>query len=263
MTIDSQPKPHAERGTMAPKTNGKTAGHDRAFFLSMAFAAGMTVFLGFAPSYYLRSLTHTTHYPTGIPISTTLRPLIHTHALVFSAWMLLFIAQSTLVATGRTQVHRRLGVLGAVLIPVMTVLGVLTAVRGARDGWNPGGPFADPQAFMVVGFGDILVFSCFAAAGLYYRQRPAIHKRLMLLATVGGLMWPAITRMPYVAGRPAWMFGLLAALVLAPAVYDRLYYSRFHPVSLWGGLLVFAAFPLRGLVGRTEAWHSFAAWLLR
>jgi hypothetical protein len=104
----------------------------------MAFAAGMIVFLGFAPSYYLRSITHATHYPTGIPISTTLRPLIHAHALVFSAWMLLFIAQNTLVATGRTNVHRRLGIMGAVLLPVMTVLGILTAVRGAKDGWNPG-----------------------------------------------------------------------------------------------------------------------------
>jgi hypothetical protein len=76
-------------------------------------------------------------------------------------------------------------------------------------------------------------------------------------------MWPAITRMPHVAGRPALMFGLLAALVLAPAVYDRLSYARFHPVSLWGGFLVLAAFPLRGLVGRTAVWHRFAAWLLR
>ena len=37
MTIDSQLKPHAERGTMGPKPNERTAGRDRAFFLSMAF----------------------------------------------------------------------------------------------------------------------------------------------------------------------------------------------------------------------------------
>jgi hypothetical protein len=263
MKIDSQVKPNAESETLGPKPNETPTGRDRAFFLSMACAAGMTVFLGFAQSYYLRSITHATHYPTGIPISTVLHPLIHTHALMFSAWMLLFIAQNALVATGRIHLHRRLGIMGGVLIPFITVLGFLTAVRGAKDGWNPGGPFADSQAFMVVGFGDILVFFGFAAAGLFYRQYPAIHKRLMLLATVGGLMWPAITRMPYVAGRPALMFGLLAALVLAPAVYDRLSYTRFHPVSLWGGLLVLAAFPLRGLVGRTTVWHSFAAWLLR
>src|SRR5579871_541101 len=170
---------------MGPKPNERTAGRDRAFFLTMAFATGMTVFLGFAQSYYLRPITHATHYPTGIPISPTLHPLIRTHALMSSAWMLLFIAQNTLVATGRIHLHRRLGMMGAALIPVITALGFLTAVRGAKDGWNPGGPFADSEAFMVVGFGDILVFFCFSAAGVYYRQHPAIHKRLMLLATVG------------------------------------------------------------------------------
>ena len=248
---------------MGTKPNEGTTGRDRAFFLCMALAAGMIVFLGFAQSYYLRSITHATHYPTGLPISTTLRPLIHAHALVFSAWLLLFIAQNILVVTGRINVHRRLGIMGAALLPVVTVLGILTAVRGARDGWNPARTYADPQAFMVVGFGDILVFFCFAATGLYYRQRPAIHKRLMLLATVGGLTWPAITRMPYVAGRPALMFGLLAALVLAPALYDRLAYPRVNPVSLCGGLLILATFPVRLVVGNSAPWHSFAAWLLR
>lgn len=248
---------------MLLKLKDRAAARDRIFFWSMALAASMTVFLGFAPSYYLRSITHTTHYPTGLPVSTSLRPLVHMHALVFSAWMLLFMVQNTLVAAGRTRVHRRLGITGVVLVPVMITLGVMTAIRGAKDGWNPGGPYPDSLSFMVVGFADIVVFSGFALAGLYYRRRPEIHKRLMLLATVGGLMWPAITRMPYVAGRPALMFGLLAALVLAPAVYDRLSYSRFHPVSLWGGLVVLAAFPARVLVGRSEAWHSLAGWLLR
>jgi hypothetical protein len=229
----------------------------------MAVAATMTVFCGFAPSYYLRTITNTTHYPTGIPVATSLQPLIAMHAFVFSAWMLLFLAQNTLVAAGRTNLHRRLGILGAVLIPVMTALGVLTAIRGARDGWNPGGPYADSLSFMVVGLTDILLFSCFSIAGLCYRRRPEIHRRLMLLATVGGLMWPAITRMPYVAGRPALMVGLLATLVLAPSVYDYFSHSRVHPVSLWGGLLVLAAFPVRAIVAHSAAWHSLAAWLLR
>ena len=240
-----------------------SAVRDRAFFLAMALAAGLTVFLGFAPSYYLNSITHTTHYPTGLAISTSRPLLIHLHALAFSSWMLLFIAQNALVVSGRINIHRRLGIAGAILVPVMTVLGIVTAVRGARDGWNPGGPFADPMAFMAVGIGDICVFSVFAVAGLCCRRRPTLHKRLMLLATLGGLIWPAITRMPYVAGRPVAMFGLLTALVLAPAIYDRISSRRFQPVSLWGGLSVLAVFFVRVPIGRTAAWHSFAAWLLR
>jgi hypothetical protein len=233
------------------------------FFVAMAIAAMLTVLLGFSPSYYLRSVTGATRYPTGLPISLSLPPLIHLHAIVFSAWIFLFLAQSTLVAAGRTDIHRRLGLAGAVLLPVMIVLGCMTAVRGARDGWNPGGPYPDSLAFMVVGLADILVFSIFVGAGLYYRRRREVHKRLMLLGTLGGLMWPAITRMPLVAGRPALMFGLLGSLVLASAVRDFLSESRVHPVSLWGAVAILAAFPLRVAIGLTPAWHSFAAWLTR
>ena len=236
---------------------------DRKFFVGMAIAAMTTVILGFAPSYYLRPFFHVAKYPTGLPVSASLAPLVHAHAIVFSVWILLFFVQSTLIATGRADVHRRLGVAGAVLAASMIVLGLLTAVRGARDGWNPGGPYRDSLAFMIVGVVDILIFSSFVAAGLYFRRRPELHKRLMLLATVGGLMWPAITRMPFVAGRPVLMFGLLATLVLAPVGRDLLRRSRVHPVSVWGGLIVLAAFPIRVAIGRSDSWHAFAAWLIR
>ena len=45
-------------------------------------------------------------------------------------------------------------------------------------------------------------------------------------------MWPAITRMPYVVGRPILMFGLLGALVLALAVLDLVVRGRVHPISV-------------------------------
>jgi hypothetical protein len=80
----------------------------------------------------------------------------------------------------------------------------------------------------------------------------------MLPATAGWLTWPAITRMPYIAGRPALMFGLLAALVLASAVRDYFSCSRIRSVSFWGGLLILAGFPVRVFIGRSEAWHSLA-----
>jgi hypothetical protein len=35
-----------------------------------------------------------------------------------------------------------------------------------------------------------------------------------------------------------------------------------HPVSLWGGILVFVSVPLRYALGQTDAWRRFAAWLI-
>jgi hypothetical protein len=233
------------------------------FFPGMAIAAAATVFFGFAPTYYLKSFTHTAVYPTGLPVSPSLPGLVHVHAIVFTAWILLFLVQTILIAADRLHLHRRLGVTGAVLALFMVVVGVMTAIKGARDGWNPGGPYPDSLAFLIVGLIDVVIFAGFVSAGLYFRRRPELHKRLMLLATVGGLMWPAITRMPYVAGQPILMFGLLASLVLASAVHDFCRRSPVRLVSLWGGLLILAAFPIRVAIGLTDSWHLVAAWLIR
>src|SRR5688572_5101730 len=236
---------------------------DRRFFAGMACAALAVVFSGFATSYYLWPITRATHYPAGQPISPSIPLIVHLHAVVFSAWILLLVVQVTLVTTGRVSVHRRLGAIAAGFIPLMVITGLLTAVRGARDGWNPGGPFPDALGFMIVGVGDIAIFTGLAVAGLAWRRRPDVHKRLMLLATLGGLMWPAITRMPIVAGRFVPMFALLSALVLAPAVRDLWHGARTRWVTLLLGLGILATFPLRTVVGTSEAWRALATWLVR
>jgi hypothetical protein len=238
------------------------AARGRHFYLGMSLAVFMVVFAGFAPSYYLKSLTHLTHYPTGAVISPTLPLALHIHAAVLSLWLLLLLVQTTLVAAGRTDLHRRLGIAGATLLPVILVLGVITAIRGGRDGWNPGGPFADPLEFMIVGLGDIALFTGFVAAGLYWRREPDIHKRLMILGALGGLMWPAITRMPYVAPHAPAMFALLLALLAALPIRDYMTARRIHPVTWWGTLAILASFPVRDVLAKTMAWHHLAAWLI-
>jgi hypothetical protein len=229
----------------------------------MTLAAIVTVLWGFAPTYYMRPVLHITRYPTGKPVSPYLPALVHVHAIVFSAWLVLLLVQTTLIASGRIRVHRRLGYAGVVLAVAVVVLGIATAIRGGRDGWAPGGPYPDALGFMIVGLGDIAVFTTFIALGLVYRSRPALHKRFMILGTVGGLMWPAITRMPGVAGRPALMFALLLALVFAWAVRDLMVDRRQLPLSLGCGLAILATFPLRVAIGQTAAWHRLAEWLIR
>jgi hypothetical protein len=70
----------------------------------MALASALTVFTGFARTYYLRSVFDGPAVPT---------PLVHLHGAVFTAWILVFVAQTSLVAARRTDLHRRLGVVAA------------------------------------------------------------------------------------------------------------------------------------------------------
>jgi hypothetical protein len=229
------------------------ARRERIFYTGMASAILLIIFASFGRNYYLRAFAE----------NSTFSVLVHVHAGVFTTWVFLFFAQTTLVAAGRSALHRRLGIAGSLLAGLMIVLGFVTAIYGARRGHNPGGPYPDALAFLVVGLTDILLFACFVIAGLYYRRRREVHKRLMLLATIGGLMWPAITRLPYVRGQFLPMFGVLALFVLAGPAYDLLTRRRVHPVFLWGGLLILASLPVRRAIGLSDAWHDFAAWVIR
>jgi hypothetical protein len=235
---------------------------DRRFFAGMTLAAAAVVFFGFAASYYLWPVLRATHYPNGRPVSPALPFVVHVHAVTFTAWVLLLLVQTGLVLQGLVGRHRTLGALAAWLIPLMVLTGVLTAMRGARDGWNPGGPYRDALGFMFVGLADVAVFTSLTAAGLIWRRNPGLHKRLMLLGTLGGLMWPAITRMPILGGRFGLMFALLGALVLAPAIRDFYRRAPLRWVSLALGVGILASFLVRPVVGNTAWWRACAAWLI-
>jgi hypothetical protein len=247
---------------MFTATELPAAAAERRFFSAMALAALAVVFTGFATSYYLWPLTRATHFPAGQPISPSLPLVVHLHALAFSGWLILLAVQSRLVVRGDVARHRRLGRLSAGFLPIMLLTGVATAVTGARAGWNPGGPYRDALSFMFVGVADLFVFTSLTAAGLAWRTRPDFHKRLMLLGTIGGLMWPAITRMPFVAGRLPVMFGLLATLVLAVAIRDFAVKSYTRWLSLGVGVAILATFPLRVAIGNSDVWRSFADWIV-
>jgi hypothetical protein len=239
----------------APTVRPAGGGVDRNasyFYVAMAGAILLTMLLGFGRSYYLRAFTDAPPLP----------PFIHLHAIVFTGWVLFFLGQTVLVVSGHRTLHRRLGVAGGGLAGVVVLLGIATSLHGARSGHNPGGPFPDALGFLVTPLGDILLFAGFVLAGLYHRRQPEAHKRLMLLATIGGFLWPAITRLPYLTGRFLPMIGLLTLFVLAGPAHDLMTRRRIHPVYLWGGLLILVSFPVRRVIGMSEAWQGIARWMI-
>jgi hypothetical protein len=52
-----------------------------------------------------------------------------------------------------------------------------------------------PLAFLAIPFFDAVAFGTLAAAGLFYRRKPQIHKRLMVLSTLS-ILTPAVVRIP-------------------------------------------------------------------
>jgi hypothetical protein len=223
---------------------------ERWFYIGMSIAVVITVFAGFAPTYYLRP------YFTAAP----LMPLLHLHGLVFTSWLVLFVTQTFLIAAHRTDIHRRLGVAGGVIAALMVLIGVSTAVIRASQGASvPGVP---ALGFLVVPLGDMFVFTILVGAGFYFRRRPDTHKRLMMLATIS-ILAAAIARLPFAfmqAGPPAF-FGVTDAFVAVCLLYDLITLRRIHRATALAALLIVASQPLRLMLGGTSAWLSFAAWL--
>ena len=159
---------------------------DRVFFGTMSIVILAIVFVGFMRTFYLASYF-------GRP---ALSPLRVAHGMAFTGWVVVFAMQTTLIATGRRDVHRKLGYAGAVLAATMVPLGLVLAIASARAGHAP--PGLAPLEFLIIPVFDMLVFAPLVAAAVYYRNQAAMHKRLMLIATVS-LLGAAMAR---VTGTP-------------------------------------------------------------
>lgn len=216
----------------------------------MAVLAALIVFVGFARTYYLKAFFGSPALPV----------LLHVHGLVMTSWFGLLVIQTTLVAARRTDIHRRLGVAGGVLAALVVALGITAAIVAVRAGHAPAG--GSPFAFLAIPFGDMFVFTVLIAAGFYFRRRPEIHKRLMLIATIailpaGLARWPVA----FIAHQPIRFFTVVDLILIACVAYDYAKTRRLNPAYLWGGLLLIASHPLRIALSTTPAWTTFARWI--
>jgi hypothetical protein len=229
----------------------RTRTRDRVFFSGIALVLAVTVLAGFSRTYYFNGFA-----ADPFPLS----PLLHLHGIVYSAWMLLLVLQTTLIARGRVRMHRRLGIAGCLIAASMVVLGIAVAVTRTADGvtTDRGVP---PLVFLAVPLVGMLVFTALFAAAVLQRRNAAAHKRLVILATLETVT-AAVARLPVVeTWGPLGFFGVIDVFVIALVAYDLATLRRVHPATLWGGLFFVLSQPLRLVIGGSPLWISFATWL--
>lgn len=223
---------------------------DHIFFSALAWLMLATVFLGFAHSYYLAGVFRA-------PLPST---IIHLHGAAFSCWILFLIVQTTLTSTGNVSIHRRLGVAGFILACAMVILGVLAATDSLVRSAGP--PGRDVKFFYIIPLSNIFVFGTLVFFAFRARFKPAVHKRLIILAT-DALMIAAIARWPFAMVQRSLPVDVLISYIflLALVAYDLWSTHKIQRATLWGGgFLVFVG-QVSPFIGRTAAWHAFAGWV--
>lgn len=151
-------------------------------------------------------------------------PVLHVHAVVMGSYMLFLLTQTWLVATGRSDLHRRIGPYGAALAAALVVVGFILAPTMYRQVWFAI-PTAPPEArdalralnlwmdnILLLQIRIGIVFAILVALGVRARQSDSgFHKRMMIIA-------PA-TALPAAFDRITWIPTTMPATPVAPDLY--------------------------------------------
>ena len=234
-------------------------------FLHLTFAVLLFVltFLGFQ-FFYLQGKA----YP-GREILPQVKTLVMLHGLFMSAWMVLYVVQPLLIAIGNRRLHMAIGKFGAVLAAGMVVLGPMVSVAATRYG--PEFPLwgLNRRQFMAIPILGMLVFSVFVGIGVWQRRRPAIHRSMMLLATLAILVAATdrIGALHGLYGESIWgrVFGpffpelvICAAFLGVKGLLTRSF-DRWFAVGFAAFAVVSASIMQ---IATTDGWFRFASFLV-
>jgi len=213
----------------------------RPFYIALSFLMGLIALLGFWPTYF-----------GPLVDGSLLKPFrVHVHAAVYVGWMFLFISQVSFAALGKMKWHIRLGKFGIGYGIFLILVGLYTAIaRAALETGEFFGPFL-----------DMVIFALFFGPAIYYRKKPYLHKKLMIVATTMlliaavGRMWfmPELSEVPRMS---AFLMIWFLPVILAIG-YDYVGRQRIHLIYIVGLLsFVFRAFSPPYII-ETQAWIIF------
>jgi uncharacterized membrane protein SirB2 len=235
-------------------TNEVTRTRSR-FYVVMAAAIAITVFVGFAPTFYLRS---------SFNPDKTLSILLHVHGVALSTWIVLFLVQTILIVQGSPALHRRLGwVMLGLAGSIVLLMGAAIVEQLRRTPAEPPAPFA-----LAFGVFDIIVFATLVSIAIRRRNRPDWHKRLMLSATIL-LIGAAAVRFVAFHGVHEPLYLLLSQfctviLFFIPCfAYDWVTRRKIHRATIVGLALILADQIIQPIVLSWPAWTDFATAIQR
>jgi len=209
---------HAEAGRPQLSGSPLTRAIDRWIYVYMAASFIVITLAGFIPDSLAMIAAVKAGQRAPLPI------VLHIHAVLMGSFLLLVLAQTTLAAIGKTDVHRQLGRVAMVLVPTLILIGFILIPTVYHAAWyaaQSAPPTARDKLQHIVRVRDNIMlfqirigvlFALLISLGLRARGKDdAFHKRMMILATAMPL--------PAAIDRIEWLPTTLPATALATDLY--------------------------------------------
>jgi hypothetical protein len=205
-------------------------------------------------------------------------PILHIHAALMGSFLLLLLAQTWLMATGRRALHMQLGVLGMVLAAALVVVGFILAPTMYYQVWG-GANFGPPpvraalapvlpilENILLLQIAAGIMFALFITIALSARARDAgLHKRMVVLA-IAVPLGAAIDRMNWLPSTAASPLStdLYVLLAVSPMfIWDVIRNRRVHEAYLiWLPVFVVVSATV-DLLWDKPWWHATAKAIMR
>lgn len=239
---------------------------DRWIFVAMAAWFIVVVLAGFVPDALGKIAAVKAGQRPPFPL------IMHVHAVLMGSFLLLLLAQSLMMATGRCALHKQVGIAAFILVPALVVVGIILAPTMYHQVWN-GAHFGPPQVqaaltpvvpqlenILLLQIHAGILFALFMTMALWVRSaNSGFHKRMMFLATAVPLA-ASIDRMwwlPNTSG-PMGTDGYILLAIAPLFVWDVIRNRRVHEAYLVWGAIYLPASLIMYRLWDTPFWHATA-----
>ena len=245
---------------------------DRWIYVLMAALFVVTTLIGFIPDSLEKIAAVDAGQRPPFP------PVLHVHAVLMGSWLMLLLAQTTLMATGNSRHHQKLGIASFLLAPAIIVSGIVLVPTIYAQVWNAvaaappetmeqlRGNLANRTNVILLQSRAGLVFAlCVVLALRARRVDSGFHKRMIILATLTPL-GAAINRITWLPSTmpESPLFGdiFTLSLLLPMFAWDLFRLGRVHRAYIVWFALWLSASAVVHLLWGTNWWQATAPGLI-
>lgn len=240
---------------------------DRWIYVFMAVFFLAITLTGFIPDAQSKIAAVQAHQRPPFPIA------LHFHAVLMGSYLLLLLAQTTLVATGRSAQHRKLGVLTVIVGGALVVVGLWLVPTMYHQIWNAAQTAPSPVKEKLLtqdipGFDNIILlqlrigilFPLLLALAVAARNtHPGVHKRLMILAITPALAaaldritWLPTTLPASPVGSDLWVLAAVSPMFVWDVARNKSIHRGWWVFAICAAPLTAAVY----LLWNTPWWHQ-------